>query len=131
MAIPQWQAERVCGASACPKRFTPKRRGQKYCSDECRYRAWNEERVSIRIDSNAIKARSLKPNEKNMAVRTMRYFRDLPTESRKIVMQWCADEGKMAKQKARESSRLEKYIEAEHWRAVTVFTERLKQLLSR
>src|SRR5580692_11679864 len=113
MAISQWKHERVCAYEPCGVTFIPVRRGQKFHSDDCRRMDWNEHRVSVRADSNTIKRRSLVANEKNMAVRTMRYFRDLPTESRKIVMQWCAEEGKMAKQKARESSRLEKYIEAE------------------
>lgn len=131
MPIPQWKLDRVCGASGCDKKFTPVRRGQKYHSEECRYRAYNEERVSIRADSNTIKRRSLVANEKNMAVQAMRYFRTLPTESKLVVMQWCTETVKSSKAMAREYGRLEKYSEAEHWRAVTVFVERLKQLLSR
>ncbi len=126
-----WKRERVCAASGCTEKFTPKRRGQKYHSDECRHRAWNEERVSIRIDSNTVKGRSLKPNSKNVATRAYRFFETLPSDSKKIVIEWASQESKESKKKARECARLENYHEAEHWRAVSVFTDQLRRLLAR
>jgi hypothetical protein len=131
MAIPHWKRERVCQRFGCVERFIPKHRDQKFHSEECRYADYNEHRVRVRIDSSGMKARSLKANQKNEAVRAMSFFSTMPHNAKLLVMEWCAQTYSDAKKKARECARLENYRDAEHWRAMAVFSARLKQLLTR
>jgi hypothetical protein len=40
--------ERKCGYSKCKNRLTPTRKWQKFCSEQCRYKAWAEKQKKLK-----------------------------------------------------------------------------------
>jgi hypothetical protein len=127
-----WRMERQCAREKCRKPFTPIRKAQVHCSAACRRLWWNESRVTMRISKEAAKRKSLRTDFRNpiIAVGKER-LRNLPDESRGILLGLAVELILIAKKKIREAVRLENFHEAENWRALSVFAAQVSVMLKR